>query len=160
MYSFRKAVVGAENPTMAGDVVIVGAGPAGLACAIRLAQLIDIHNAKHPDKPLSKDGIYVLEKSRELGQHCLSGAVMDPRSLNELLPGWQSEAPIEAEVASDSVSFLTPSLRIALPVVPPPMNDHGCYVVSLSKLVKWLGQKAEDCRHHDLHLVRRQPTSL
>ncbi len=83
---------------MEADVVIVGGGPAGMACALRLAQLIDAHNEKHPESPLSKDNINVLEKAREVGQHCLSGALLDPRSMRELLPGFEKEAPLDAEV--------------------------------------------------------------
>ena len=80
---------------MEADVVIVGGGPAGMACALRVAQLIDAHNASGVDEPLSKENIYVLEKSREVGQHCLSGALLDPRSMKELLPGFEKEAPLD-----------------------------------------------------------------
>ena len=92
---------------MEADVVIVGGGPAGMSCALRLAQLIDAHNAQHPDAPLTKENIYVLEKSREVGQHCLSGALLDPRALRELLPGAEKEAPLDAEVTKESVWYLT-----------------------------------------------------
>src|SRR5512140_3917672 len=103
MIVFRKPIPNIEHPVMEADVTIVGGGPAGMACALRLSQLIDEHNAKHPDAPLSKENIYVLEKAREIGQHCLSGALLDPRAMNELLPGWQKEAPIEAVVSKESV---------------------------------------------------------
>ena len=83
---FRKPILGVERPQMPADVVIVGGGPAGMACALRLSQLIDAHNAAHPDSQLTKENIYVLEKAREIGQHCLSGALLDPRSMRELLP--------------------------------------------------------------------------
>lgn len=129
---------------MEADVVIVGGGPAGMSCALRLAQLIDAHNAKHPEAPLSKENIYVLEKSREVGQHCLSGALLDPRALRELLPGAEKEAPLDAEVTKESVWFLTQKGQRKFPIVPPPLRDHGNYIVSLNRFTKWLGQKVED----------------
>ncbi len=129
---------------MEADVVIIGGGPAGMACALRLSQLIDEHNANHPDSQLSKDNIYVLEKAREVGQHCLSGALLDPRSMRELLPGFESEAPLDAEVTKESVYFLSKDKARKFPIVPPPLRDHGNYVISINKFVKWLGQKVEE----------------
>jgi len=123
--------------------VIVGGGPAGMACALRLSQLIDAHNQRYPDKQLSKENIYVLEKAREVGQHCLSGALLDPRSMDELLPGWRAEAPVDAEVTYDSVYFLTQKREFRFPITPPPMRDHGNYVISINRFVKWLGEKVE-----------------
>jgi electron-transferring-flavoprotein dehydrogenase len=144
MLVFRKPLEGIERPQMEADVVIVGGGPAGMACALRLSQLIDEHNSKNHDAQLSKENIYVLEKSREIGQHCLSGALLDPRSMRELLPGFEKEAPLDAEVTKEAVYFLTKNGKFKLPITPPPLRDHGNYVISINRFVKWLGGKVEE----------------
>src|SRR3954471_5828884 len=143
MIHFRKPLADVERPQMEADVVIVGGGPSGMACALRLSQLIDDHNAKHPESQLSKENIYVLEKSRETAQHLLSGALLDPRSMRELLPDFEKEAPLDAEVVKEAVYFLTEKRKFKLPIVPPPMRDHGNYVISINRFVKWLGEKVE-----------------
>src|SRR3954454_10724883 len=143
MITFRQPLEGIERPQMESDVTIIGGGPAGLACALRLSQLIDRHNRRNPQAQLSKENINVLEKARELGQHSLSGALLDPRSMNELLPGWRSEAPLDAEVTHEDVYFLTEKGEYRLPLTPPPLQNHGNYVISINRFVKWLGEKVE-----------------
>ncbi len=125
----------AQRDQLEVDVLFVGAGPASLAGAYRLAEL-----AKAAGRELE---ILVIEKGGEVGNHAISGAVLDPRSLDELIPGWRDEAPLEAPVGSDQLWFLTKGGKIKAPMVPPQLNNAGKYVASLQKLVKWLGDKAE-----------------
>ncbi len=113
------------------DVLIVGAGPAGLSAAIRLKQL-------SPDC-----NVMLIEKGSEVGAHILSGAVFDPKALNELLPDWKAlGAPLNVEVKSDSFNLLTRAGKFKLPT-PPQMKNHGNYIISLANLCRWLAQQAE-----------------
>jgi len=132
-----------ERERLEADVLIVGAGPAGLACALHLSRLIAQHNASGAKPELSAENIYVLEKAREIGAHQLSGAVMDPRGLAELVPDWEKTAPIDSPVTDDAAYVLTSANAWKLPITPPPLRNHGNYIVSLNKLVKWLGGLVE-----------------
>jgi electron-transferring-flavoprotein dehydrogenase len=102
----------------------------------------------------------VLEKAREAGQHCLSGALLDPRSMKELLPGFESEAPLDAVVHKEAVHFLTRTGHYQLPLTPPPLKDHGNYVISINRFVKWLARQSRRSGHHDLHRLRRIGTAF
>jgi electron-transferring-flavoprotein dehydrogenase len=120
--------------TMEFDVVIVGAGPAGLAAAIRLKQL-------SPDT-----SVVVVEKGSEVGAHILSGAVIDPVALDQLIPDWRNEdSPIRTKVGDDRFYWLSAARAVRLPnlMLPPLMNNHGNYIVSLGNVCRWLATKAE-----------------
>jgi len=125
-----------ERETLDVDILIVGGGPAGLSAALRLAQL-----QKAAGKTLS---IAVLEKAAEPGAHLLSGAVLDPRALNELIPDFESKgAPLASKVHEDRIYFLTSSRTIKFPITPPPLRNHGNYIVSVQQLGRWLSSLVE-----------------
>ena len=126
-----------ERETLELDILIVGGGPAGLSAALRLSQL----QAERGGEPLA---IAVIEKAREIGAHMLSGAVLDPRTLRDLIPDFEAKgAPLATPVKTDRVYFLTRTGKLKFPITPPPLSNHGNYVISLSRFVKWLGDQVE-----------------
>ena len=138
-----------EREIMEYDVVIVGAGPAGLAAAIRLKQL-----AAEQERELS---VCVLEKGSEVGAHILSGAVLEPRALNELIPDWQEKgAPLNTPVTEDHFLYLTETKSFKLPN-PPQMHNHGNYIVSLGNVVPLAGASRPRPGRRDLSRASPRP---
>src|ERR1700758_5361147 len=132
-----------QREQLEADVLIVGAGPAGLTCALHLANLIKKHNASGGKPELSAENIYVLEKGRELGAHQLSGAIMNPKALAELVPDFEKSAPLDTPVTDSAALLFTEKSSYRFPITPPPFNNAGNFVISLSKLVKWMGGLVE-----------------
>ena len=132
-----------QREQLEADVLIVGAGPAGLSCALHLANLIKKHNDSGAKPPLSAENIYVLEKGREIGAHQLSGAIMNPKALAELVPGFEKSAPLDTPVTDSAALLFTKNSSLRFPITPPPFQNKGNYVVSLNKITKWLGGLVE-----------------
>jgi len=139
-----------QRDEMPVDVLFVGAGPANLAAALHLRQLIDAHNeaiaeGRAQGEPLEPQ-IAILEKGSRVGAHQVSGAVVDPKALDELLPDWRTreDFPLERTIERDEMVFLTRTGAIKAPWVPPEMNNHGKPIVSLGKLCAWMAGLAEE----------------
>ncbi|MEJ7617549.1 MAG: electron-transfer flavoprotein:ubiquinone oxidoreductase [Pyrinomonadaceae bacterium] len=139
-----------ERESLEMDVVFVGAGPANLSGALHLARLVKEHNeavaaGRRAGAPLGDIEIAIIEKGASIGAHTLSGAVMDPKALSELIPDFAEQgAPIETAVTEDQFLYLTERRAIKSPLTPPPLNNHGYLIVSLNRLTAWLGEKCEE----------------
>jgi electron-transferring-flavoprotein dehydrogenase len=124
------------------DVLLVGAGPANLACAYHLMNLIEKDTAEGGN--LGETMIMVIEKGAHVGAHVMSGAVLDPIAINELIPDWKEQgAPVNTAVSRDEMIYLTKKGDFAVPFVPKSLHHHGCYIISLNKLTAWMGEKLE-----------------
>jgi electron-transferring-flavoprotein dehydrogenase len=139
-----------DRETLEFDVVFVGAGPANLSSAFHLTRLVKEYNEEisigsRKGEALPDIEIGVIEKGASVGAHILSGAVMDPKALKELMPDFiEQGAPLESPVKEDSFLYLTSKHAIKSPITPPPLKNHGYYIVSLNRLTAWLGEKCEE----------------
>jgi electron-transferring-flavoprotein dehydrogenase len=139
-----------EREQLPMDVVFVGAGPANLAAALHLKNLIKKHDeeiasGKLQGKTLGELEIAIIEKGSFVGAHILSGAVLDPRTFKELMPDFiEQGCPVDAKVTDDAFWYLTEKSKIAAPITPPPLKNHGYYIASLSKICEWMGEKCEE----------------
>lgn len=140
---------GVTRETMDVDVLIVGGGAAGLSCAYKLASDIEKHNqaiseGKIQAEPIPEQMIMVIEKGSEIGAHSFSGAVLNPKALEELIPNYKElGCPIDSEVKKDAVYYLSETSSFKLPITPPPFHNVGKSIVSLSKLNRWLATQCE-----------------
>jgi electron-transferring-flavoprotein dehydrogenase len=140
---------GVTRETMEVDVLIVGGGAAGLACAYRIASEVEKHNqlvaeGKLQAEPIPEQMIVVLEKGSEIGAHSFSGAVLNPKALEELIPNYKElGCPLDSEVNKDAVYYLRKESAYKLPITPPPFHNLGNYIISLSKFNRWLASQCE-----------------
>ncbi len=139
-----------EREQLEMDIVFVGAGPANLAAAYHLKKLIDKHDeaiasGRKQGEPLGEIEIGIIEKGSRVGAHILSGAVMDPKAIRELMPDFLEQGcPVDTAVTKDAAWYLTENKMIQAPITPPPLVNKGKYIASLSKICEWLGEKCEE----------------
>ena len=139
-----------ERETIHADVTFVGAGPACLAGAIKLQNMIEAHNERADANPklqhIKEPKIFILEKGSEVGSHGISGAVLDPIALTELIPDWKErdDFPLEMWVEQEKMLLLTENSGFALPVMPPEFHDMGKPIISIAKFQRWLGDIATE----------------
>jgi electron-transferring-flavoprotein dehydrogenase len=134
-----------ERDVMDVDVLFVGGGIASLSGALHLSNLIKAHNNRGEGEKLDEIMIAILDKGAYPGAHGISGAIMDPGALKELVPDFlEKGAPLEGEVKKESIYFLTKDLKLKFPITPPPLNNHGNYVVSMSRMNQWMAGMVEE----------------
>ena len=139
-----------EREIIQADVVFIGAGPACLAGAIHLKNLIDDHNeladADSSVDRIEDPKIIVLEKGSDVGSHGISGAVLDPRALDELYPGWKEDEtfPVERFVEREQMLVLSETASFGLPIMPPEFHDHGKPIIPIARFQTWLAERAEE----------------
>ncbi len=135
-----------QREQMPVDVLFVGGGPASLAGAIRLLDLIRAHNESGAAPRIEEPTIALMEKGSEIGSHAVSGAVLDPRALDELIPDWRTRAPdfVERHVEDETFVVLTESMAFEAPAMPPGLGDHGLPIISIARFQKWLAGIAEE----------------
>jgi electron-transferring-flavoprotein dehydrogenase len=130
-----------EREILEADILVIGAGPAGLSFAYHLAKLVENSGGK-----VAKPEIIVVEKGSYPGAHSLSGAILDPRTLNEMIPDYANRNfPYEKKAGRDTLRFLTDKSAFKLPFTPKPFANDGNYIVSLNKFVVWLTEQVEAC---------------
>jgi electron-transferring-flavoprotein dehydrogenase len=133
-----------QREEMEVDVLIVGGGSAGLSAAIRFQQQVQAHNEKNPDQAV-EPMVVVLEKASEVGAHSLSGAVMNPSALEELIPDYKEKGcPILSDVTKEAVYYLGEDYQVKAPILPPPFKNHGNKVISIAQFNRWLASQAEE----------------
>lgn len=150
MSQYTELPEGVTRETMDVDVLIVGGGSAGLSCALHLQNQIQKHNedvasGRKQGEQIPEQMIVVLEKASEVGAHSLSGAVLNPKALRELVPNFKEEGcPLDSEVKKDAVYYLGSDFSFKLPITPPPFHNEGNYIASISKVNRWLATKCEE----------------